>query len=175
MTSYALSGDSPNVPADGDFWIAPDATVVGRVKIEAGCSVWFGAVIRGDNEEIRIGTGTNIQDLCVLHSDFGFQLSVGAGCTIGHRAILHGCTIGDDTLVGMGTVILNGAKIGKNCLIGAGSLIPEGKEIPNGSLAFGSPAKVVRPLTQKEIGEIELSAVSYRKNMQRFARHLGRV
>ena len=142
MTIYSLDGVSPQVAEDS--WIAPDANVIGKIVIQEGASIWFGATLRGDNEEIVIGKGSNVQENTIMHTDMGYPLTVGEGCTIGHKALLHGCTIGDNTLIGMGAVILNGAKIGKNCLIGANALITENKVIPDGSLVMGSPGKVVR-------------------------------
>ncbi|MDX1781554.1 MAG: gamma carbonic anhydrase family protein, partial [Thalassovita sp.] len=123
MTLYALDGISPTTPESGDFWVAPDANVIGNVVLEEAASVWFGCTLRGDNEEIRIGAGSNVQENTVMHTDMGFPLTIGAGCTIGHKAMLHGCTIGENSLIGMGATVLNGAKIGKNCLIGANALI----------------------------------------------------
>jgi carbonic anhydrase/acetyltransferase-like protein (isoleucine patch superfamily) len=134
---YALDGIAPRI--DQTAWVAPDANLIGRVVLEAEASVWFGATLRGDNEEIRVGAGSNVQENCVLHTDMGYPLTIGANCTIGHKAMLHGCTIGDGTLIGMGATILNGAKIGKGCLIGACVLVTEGKEIPDGSLVMGAP------------------------------------
>ncbi|MCJ8139724.1 gamma carbonic anhydrase family protein [Falsirhodobacter halotolerans] len=165
---HALGDRAPSLPASGDLWIAPGAQVVGRVTLADGVGIWFGAVLRGDNDDIRIDAGTNIQDNCVLHTDLGFPLHVGAGCTVGHRAILHGCTIGDGTLVGMGAVVMNGARIGRECLIGANALVTEGKEIPDGSLVMGSPARVVRPLTDAERAGLGRSAQAYVANMVRF-------
>ena len=138
MTLYTLDGVAPQTPEDGDFWVAPDANVIGKVALESATSVWFGATLRGDNELIRVGAGSNIQENAVLHTDMGYPLVIGAGCTIGHKAMLHGCVIGDNSLIGMGATVLNGAKIGRNCLIGAGALITEGKEIPDGSLVMGA-------------------------------------
>ena len=143
MTRYSLDGVGPSLPETGDCFIAPDANVIGRIVLGSACSVWFGATLRGDNEQITVGDGTNIQENCVLHTDMGFPLTIGRNCTIGHKAMLHGCTIGDGSLVGMCAVILNGAQIGEGCLIGAGALVTEGKHIPDGSLVLGSPAKVV--------------------------------
>ena len=165
---YALDGTVPELP-NGSHWIAPDANVVGKVTLGAGCSIWFGATLRGDNERITVGAGSNVQENCVLHTDMGFPLTIGADCTIGHRAILHGCSIGDQSLVGMGAVVLNGAVIGNQCLIGAGALIPEGKVIPDGSLVMGMPGKVVRALDQAAIDGLLDSARAYQANMQRFA------
>lgn len=166
MTLYALDGISPDVAEDS--WIAPDANLIGKIVIEAGASVWFGSTLRGDNEVIHVGAGSNIQENSVLHTDMGFPLVIGAGCTIGHKAMLHGCTIGENSLIGMGATVLNGAKIGKNCLIGANALITEGKEIPDGSLVMGSPGKVVRQLDEAAIAGLRKSAIGYQNNMRRF-------
>src|SRR5258706_16390963 len=141
MPVYALDGLAPRLPGADRFWIAPDATVIGRVELGEGVGVWFGAVIRGDGEPIAIGRGTNIQDLSVGHTDPGCPVAVGEGCTIGHRALLHGCTIGNNTLVGMGAIVLNRARIGNDCLVAAGAIVTEGKEFPSGSLVMGIPAK----------------------------------
>lgn len=168
MTVYALDGISPELPEDGDFWIAPDANVIGKVTLLSGASVWFGCTLRGDNERITVGTGSNLQENCVLHTDMGFPLTIGSNCTIGHKAMLHGCTIRDGSLIGMGATILNGAIIGKGCLIGAGALITEGKEIPDGSLVMGAPGKVVRQLDAKAIAGIEAAAIHYQENMRRY-------
>lgn len=168
MTFYRLDGLSPTTPENGDFWVAPDANIIGDIVLEAACSVWFGCTLRGDGEQILVGEGTNIQENCVLHTDMGFPLTIGRNCTIGHKAMLHGCSIGDNSLVGMGATVLNGAKIGRNCLIGAGALVTEGKEIPDGSLVMGSPGKVVRQLDDKTIAGLTLSAKHYQENMRRF-------
>ena len=172
MTLYALNGVTPMFPQNDNFWIAPDANVIGNVVLTEGSSVWFGATLRGDNEAIEVGAGTNIQENCVLHTDMGFPLKIGANCTIGHKAMLHGCTIGEGTLIGMGATVLNGAKIGKGCLIGVGALITQGKEIPDGSLVIGSPGKIVRELTKKDQKELLDSAEAYRKNMRRMRNSL---
>jgi carbonic anhydrase/acetyltransferase-like protein (isoleucine patch superfamily) len=169
MPIYALAGIAPELPAADHFWVAPDAHVIGRVRLGADVGVWFGAVIRGDNEMIEVGAGTSIQEHAVLHTDIGFPLDVGPGCTIGHRAILHGCTIGENTLVGMGAIVLNGAKIGANSLVGAGALVTEGREFPPFSLIVGSPAKVVRELDAAAIERLKLSAIGYVANWKRFA------
>ena len=165
---YALDGVAPTLPEGGDFWIAPDANVIGKCILEAATSIWFGATLRGDNEPITVGEGSNIQENSVLHTDIGFPLTIGKGCTIGHKAMLHGCTIGDNSLIGMGATVLNGAVIGKNCLIGAGALITEGKTIPDGSLVMGAPGKVVRELDEAAIKGLEMSALGYQLNMRRF-------
>lgn len=166
MTLYALDGIRPEIAEDS--WIAPDANLIGQVVIEAGGSVWFGCTLRGDNEEIRVGAGSNVQENVVCHTDMGFPLRIGSGCTIGHKAMLHGCVIGENSLIGMGATVLNGARIGRNCLIGAGALITEGKEIPDGSLVMGAPGKVVRQLDEAAIEGLKASALGYQKNMRRF-------
>ncbi len=162
-----------SVDAHPESWVAPNATLVGKVKLESGASVWFNAVLRGDNELIHIGENSNVQDGTVMHTDMGFPLTIGKGVTIGHNAMLHGCTVGDYSLIGINAVILNGAKIGKNCIIGANSLIGEGKEIPDGSLVMGSPGKVVRELTEPHKKMLEASAAHYVRNAQRYARDLA--
>jgi carbonic anhydrase/acetyltransferase-like protein (isoleucine patch superfamily) len=163
---YALDGITPQI--DATAWVAPDANLIGRVVLEAEASVWFGATLRGDNEEIRVGHGSNVQENCVLHTDVGYPLVIGANCTIGHKAMLHGCTIGEGSLIGMGATILNGARIGRGCLIGACALVTEGKEIPDGSLVMGAPGKVVRLLDVSAQERLMLSAASYRANALRF-------
>ena len=168
MPIYVLDGVAPSLPGPGEFWIAPDATVIGRVKLAAGVGVWFGAVLRGDGEPITIGQDSNIQEHCMLHTDPGFPVTVGRGCTIGHRAMLHGCTIGDNSLVGMGAIVLNGARIGRNSLVGAGALVTEGKEFPDNSLIVGSPARAVRTLDEKAIERLRWSAAHYVENARRF-------
>ncbi|MEJ6394650.1 gamma carbonic anhydrase family protein [Gymnodinialimonas sp. 2305UL16-5] len=163
---YALDGVAPQVAEDS--WIAPDAHVIGNVVLEPGASVWFGCTLRGDNEEIRVGAGSNVQENVVCHTDPGSPLVIGADCTIGHKAMLHGCTIGDGSLIGMGATVLNGAVIGAGCLIGAGALIPEGKVIPDGSLVMGMPGRVVRELDDAAKQALLMSAEHYRQNMRRF-------
>ena len=170
---YAWEGITPVV--DADSWVAPGAHVMGRVVLCAGSSVWFGATLRGDNEEIRIGEGSNVQEGCIFHTDMGYPLSVGRDCTIGHNAILHGCTIGDGSLIGMGATVLNRAVIGRNCLIGAGALIPEGKVIPDGSLVIGAPGKVTRMLDEEAIERLRVSALNYQSNARRFRDGLKEV
>jgi carbonic anhydrase/acetyltransferase-like protein (isoleucine patch superfamily) len=169
MAVYALDGISPVLPSVGEYWIAPSADVIGRVRVMVDASIWFGAVIRGDNEWITIGQGSNVQDACVLHTDLGAPLTIGTNCTIGHKAILHGCEIGDNSLIGMGAIVLNHAKIGKNCLIGAGALIPEGKVIPDNSLVVGQPGKIIRVLGEEAVAKLRLSAESYQRNWKKFA------
>lgn len=167
---YALDGIAPQI--DPSAWIADTAVLIGKVTLEAEANIWFGAILRGDNEEIRVGRGSNIQENAVLHTDMGHPLTIGADCTIGHKAMLHGCTIGEGSLIGMGATILNGAKIGKGCLIGAGALITEGKEIPDGSLVMGAPGKVVRQLDAEAQARLIKSAASYQANARRFAKGL---
>lgn len=168
MTVYALDGVAPRFPDNGNFFVAPDANVIGKVVLEEGVSIWFGSTLRGDNEEIVIGQGSNIQESCVLHTDPGYPLTLGPNCTVGHRVILHGCVVAEQSLIGMGATILNGARIGKNCLIGAGALITEGKEIPDGSLVMGAPGKVVRQLTEKQIAGMRATAEKYQGNFRRY-------
>ncbi|SHE73800.1 Carbonic anhydrase or acetyltransferase, isoleucine patch superfamily [Litoreibacter ascidiaceicola] len=168
MTLYILDGVSPQLPEGDDFWIAPDANLIGDILIEEAASVWFGSTLRGDNERITVGRGSNIQENCVLHTDMGYPLVIGANCTIGHKAMLHGCVIGEGSLIGMGATVLNGAKIGKGCLIGAGALITEGKVIPDGSLVMGAPGKVVRELDDQAQKGLINSALGYQANMRRF-------
>lgn len=173
MSQYRLDGVAPELAPDA--WIAPGARVIGRVTLAAGASVWFNAVLRGDTEPIVIGAGSNVQDGTICHTDHAFPLTVGAGCTIGHMAILHGCTIEDGSLVGMGATILNGARIGPRVLVGAGSLVTEGKVFPEGTLVVGRPAKVVRDLTPAEIAGLAASAERYRENARRFRAGLAPV
>ncbi|MBW0157137.1 gamma carbonic anhydrase family protein [Sedimentimonas flavescens] len=165
---YELDGVVP-VLGQG-AWVAPDANLIGKVVLEDEASVWFGCTLRGDNEEIRVGRGSNVQENVVIHTDMGYPLVIGANCTIGHKAMLHGCIIGEGSLIGMGATILNGAKIGKGCLIGAGALITEGKEIPDGSLVMGAPGKIVRQLDAEAQTQLLKSAEHYRENAARYAR-----
>ncbi len=175
MTVYSLQGVTPRLPAGGDYWIAPNAVVLGDVVMHPGSSVWFGAVVRGDTDTLTIGENSNIQDLSVLHADAGVPLVIGRNVTVGHKVMLHGCTIGDNSLIGIGAVILNGAVIGKNCLIGANALIPEGKVIPDGSLVMGQPGKVVRELNEGQISALEASATHYVQNWKRYVTGLTPV
>ncbi|MFZ1662851.1 MAG: gamma carbonic anhydrase family protein [Paracoccaceae bacterium] len=167
---YTLDGIAPQLGTG--VWVAPDANIIGHIILEDEANIWFGATLRGDNEPIRVGRGSNIQENCVLHTDMGFPLTIGANCTIGHKAMLHGCTIGDGSLIGMGATILNGAKIGNGCLIGAGALVTEGKIIPDGSLVMGAPGKVVRMLDDEAREKLLKSAAGYRRNAARFAKGL---
>ena len=175
MTIFALGDYRPELPENGDYWIAPDANVIGQVVVESGVSIWFGATLRGDTEPLSIGAGSNIQENTVIHSDPGFPVRIGQNCTIGHKAMIHGCTIGDESLIGMGATVLNGARIGSGCLIGAGALIPEGKAIPDGSLVMGMPGKVVRVLDEEAQAGLLESAETYRERMRRFRDQLAPV
>lgn len=163
---YALDGQTPDIHPDA--WIAPGAHVMGRVRIHAGASIWFGAVLRGDNEWIEVGEETNVQENSVLHTDWGYPLTIGARCTIGHKAMLHGCVIADGSLVGMSATVLNGARIGAGCLIGAGALVTEGKVIADGSLVMGAPGRVVRGLDDAARAGLLASAAGYAANARRF-------
>lgn len=173
MAVYELDGMVPQV--DSTAWVADSAEVMGRVNIGPEASVWFGCVLRGDTESMTIGAGSNIQDLSVLHADFGLPLTIGKHVTVGHKVMLHGCTIGDESLIGIGAVVLNGAKIGRNCLVGAGALVTEGKEFPDGSMIMGAPARVVRQLTPEQIEGLRQSAQHYIDNARRFRATLKRV
>ena len=175
MPIYALDDQQPDLPEAGRFWIAPDAHVIGRVRLGVDVGIWFGCVLRGDNEWITIGARTNVQEATVMHTDMGCPLDIGENCTIGHRAMLHGCTIGSNTLIGMGATILNNARIGKNCLVGANALVTEGKEFPDGSLIVGSPARVMRALDEEAVARLGKAADGYVRNWQRFARGLRRL
>jgi len=173
MALYALDGVAPRV-AEG-AWIADSAQVMGNVELAADVSVWFGTVIRGDTEVIRIGRGSNIQDGSVLHADIGKPLEIGENVTVGHKVMLHGCTIGDGSLIGIGAIVLNGAKIGKGCIVGAGALVTEGKEFPDGSMVIGSPAKAVRELTSEQQQGLRSSAQHYIENARRFRDGLKQI
>ena len=173
MPLYELDGTGPSL--SGGVWIAPNASVIGDVHIGTDASIWFGVVIRCDNEPVRIGDGTNIQDNSVLHSDVGFPLTIGKGITIGHKAMLHGCTVGDNSLIGIGATILNGAVIGKNCIIGAHALITEGKQIPDNSLVVGSPGRVMKTLGEQQVQMLKASALHYIENARRFKKGLKEV
>ncbi|MDZ4362276.1 gamma carbonic anhydrase family protein [Brevundimonas sp.] len=172
MNVYALGDKKPQLPPEGEYWIAPNATVLGDVILKPGASVWFGAVLRGDNDPITIGENSNVQDGSVLHTDAGEPLTLGRGVTVGHLAMLHGCTVGDNSLIGIGAVILGRAVIGRDCIIGAGALIPEGKVIPDGSLVVGQPGRVVRALEPGQIAALEASAEHYVQNWKRYVRDL---
>ena len=173
MAVYELDGVAPQV--DASAWIADSAEVMGNVSLGADASVWFGCVLRGDTERMSVGEGSNIQDLSVLHADVGQPLTIGRHVTVGHKVMLHGCTIGDESLIGIGAVVLNGAQIGKNCLVGAGALVTEGKEFPDGSMIIGSPAKAVRELTSEQIAGLRQSAQHYIDNARRFKSGLRKI
>ena len=173
MAVYQLDGRIPQI--DPSAWVAESGQVMGGVTMEANASVWFGATVRGDTEHITIGEGSNVQDGSVLHADYGTPLTVGKNVTVGHMVVLHGCTIGDESLIGIGAVVLNGAKIGKNCLVGAGSLVTEGKEFPDGSMIMGTPAKVVRQLTPEQIQGLRESAKRYIENAHRYKAGLKKM
>ena len=166
MALYELDGVAPRVAETA--WVADSAEVMGNVVLGDNASIWFGAVLRGDNETLTIGAGTNVQDVSVLHSDHGQPLTLGERVTVGHKVVLHGCTVGDESLIGIGAVVLNGARIGKNCLVGAGALVTEGKEFPDGSMILGSPAKAVRQLTPEQMAGLRKSAQTYIDNARRF-------
>jgi carbonic anhydrase/acetyltransferase-like protein (isoleucine patch superfamily) len=175
MAVYELDGDRPDLPAHNRYWVADNAAVIGRVRLLTDASVWFGCVLRGDNEWIEIGERTQIQDNATMHTDPGFPITIGSDCVIGHNVILHGCTVASNSLIGMGAIVLNGARIGKNCLVGAGALVTEGKEFPDGSLIVGTPARVVRALDEKAMHGIARAADNYVKRWQRYAKGLKRI
>lgn len=175
MTVYSLDGKTPSLPSEGDYWIAPNAAVMGNVVLKKNASIWFNVTVRGDNDPIEIGENTNIQDGSVLHTDVGMPLIIGKNVTVGHMVMLHGCTIGDNSLIGIGSIILNGAKIGRNCLIGANSLITEGKEIPDNSMVMGAPGKVVREVSEAQIQMLTGSALHYVENWKRYQKGLTAV
>ena len=166
---YELDGQKPQMPADGRYWVAPSAAVIGRVRLNRDSSVWFGAVLRGDNEWIEIGERSQVQDNATLHTDMGFPLTIGTDCVIGHNVILHGCTIGDRALIGMGAIVLNGARIGAGCLVGAGALVTEGKVFPEKSLIVGAPARAIRTLDNAAAAAIAAGADFYVRNYKRYA------
>ena len=175
MAIYELDGEAPDLPSDGLYWVADTAVVVGRVRLGSEVSIWYGAVVRGDNEWIEIGAGSQIQDNCTLHTDPGFPLSIGRSCVIGHQVVLHGCSIGDSTLIGMGAIILNGARVGANCLVGAGALITEGKDFPDNSVILGAPAKAVRETDDKARAMTARGADVYVKRWKTYASGLKRI
>jgi carbonic anhydrase/acetyltransferase-like protein (isoleucine patch superfamily) len=175
MAIYALDGESPQLPADGLYWVADTAAVIGRVRLGSEASVWYGSVLRGDNEWIEIGARSQVQDNATLHTDPGFPLSIGQDCVIGHNVVLHGCTVGDASLIGMGAIVLNGAKIGAHCLVGAGALITEGKEFPDGSVILGAPAKAVRETDEKARAMIARGADVYVRRWKQYAAGLTRI
>jgi carbonic anhydrase/acetyltransferase-like protein (isoleucine patch superfamily) len=175
MAIFKLDGEAPELPADKRYWIAESAAVIGRVRLKTDASVWFGSVLRGDNEWIELGERSQIQDNATLHTDFGFPLVIGDDCVIGHGVVLHGCTIASNSLIGMGAIVLNGAKIGKHCLVGAGALVPEGREFPDNSLIVGVPARVIRTLDDEAGREIARGAEIYVRHWRQYASGLERV
>lgn len=172
MPLYALNDWAPELPAGGEYWIAPNATLIGRVRIARGVSIWFGSVLRADNDWISIGENSNIQDLCVLHTDPGIALTLGANVSVGHGAVVHGATVGDNCIIGMGATLLNRCRIGNNSIVGANALIPEGKEFPDHSLLVGVPAKVARTISENDIPMLLLNAEIYRQRWQRYRQEL---
>lgn len=175
MAIYELDGIRPQLPADGDYFIADSAQVIGNVRLNRGSSVWFGTVIRGDNELIDIGEGSSVQDNCTFHTDPGFPLTIGKGCSVGHDTILHGCIVEDGALIGMGSIVMNGARIGKECVVGAGTLITEGKTFPERSLIVGTPARVLRTLSAEEVKKLTRAGPHYAKNAVRFKAGLKKI
>ena len=175
MPIYALDDDVPVLPEEGRYWVAPDANLIGKVRLEEDASVWFGCTLRGDREWIVVGARSNVQEHTVIHTDPGFPLEIGPDCTVGHGVILHGCTIGAGSLIGMGATILNGARIGRNCLVGANALVTEGKVFEDGSLIVGSPAKAVRVMDADAIARMQRGTKHYVENAKRYARGLRRV
>ena len=175
MPIYELDGQTPNLPEPGRFWVAPDAHVIGRVRLGADVGIWFGAVLRGDGEPLEVGERTNIQEGAMLHADPGFPLRIGADVTVGHHAIMHGCTVGAGALIGMGATVLNGARIGAGCIVGANALVTENKEFPDNSLIVGAPAKAVRTLDSAAGEKLRESALSYVAKWRRFATGLKRI
>jgi carbonic anhydrase/acetyltransferase-like protein (isoleucine patch superfamily) len=175
MPIYEFDGQAPEFPADGRYWVAETAVLIGRVRLKSQASVWFGAVLRGDNEWIELGERSQIQDNATLHTDPGFPLAIGSDCVIGHKVMLHGCTIGDNSLIGMGAILLNGAKIGNNSLVGAGALVTEGRQFPDNSLIVGSPARAIRSVDDKITAMIAHGAGVYVKRWQQYAKGLKRI
>jgi len=175
MPLYELDGVRVETPGEGRYWVAPSAVLIGKVILEEDASVWFGSVLRGDNEPIRVGARSNIQEGCVLHTDPGYPLTIGSNCVIGHLAMLHGCTIGDNSLVGMSAIVLNGAKIGNNSLVGAGAVVTERKTFPDNSLIVGAPARVIRTLDEKAVEMIRGGADVYVNRFKRYLKGLKRI
>jgi carbonic anhydrase/acetyltransferase-like protein (isoleucine patch superfamily) len=175
MPIYELDGQGPELPEAGDYYVTDTAVLIGRVRLRSRASVWFGAVLRGDNEWIELGEGSNIQENCTLHTDATFPLTIGPQCTIGHNVVLHGCTIGPNSLVGMGAIVLNGARIGANSLVGAGAIVTEGKEFPDYSLIIGTPARAIRTLDQPAIERLSWAADWYVQRWRQYSKGLRRI
>jgi carbonic anhydrase/acetyltransferase-like protein (isoleucine patch superfamily) len=175
MPIYELDGQAPEFPGEGNYWVADTATLIGRVRLKKDVSIWFGAVLRGDNEWIELGERSQIQDNATLHTDPGFPLTIGSNCVIGHNVILHGCTVGDRSLIGMGAIVLNGAEVGQNCLVGAGAMVTEGKKFPDNSLIVGAPARAIRAVDDKAAEMIRAGADIYVRRWQRYAKGLKRM
>ena len=175
MAIYELDGQAPELPANGNYFIAENASVIGKIRLLDSASVWFGAVLRGDNEWIEIGEHSNVQDNCTCHTDKGFPLTIGTNCTIGHNVILHGCTIEDGALIGMGAIIMNGARIGKGCIVGAGAIITEGKTFEERALVIGAPARVIKTLTDEQVKAMTYGAAHYVHNGKRFKAGLKKI
>ena len=175
MPIYELDGLKPEFPADGSYWVAESAVLIGKVRMKRDTSIWFGAVLRGDNEWIELGDRSQIQDNATLHTDPGFPMTIGSNCVIGHNVILHGCTIGDDCLIGMGAILLNGSKIGRGSLVGAGALVTEGKTFPDNSLLVGAPARVLRTVDEKAVEMIANAADVYVRRWRHYARALKKI
>ena len=175
MAVYALDGQAPDLPGEGNYWIAETAGVIGRVRLKGDASIWWGSVLRGDNEWIELGERSNIQESCTLHTDPGFPIVIGHDCVIGHNVVLHGCTVADNSLIGMGAIVLNGAKIGPRSLVGAGALVTEGKEFPPNSLIVGAPARAIRTLDEKAAKSVSFAAEWYVKRWNQYAKGLKRI
>jgi carbonic anhydrase/acetyltransferase-like protein (isoleucine patch superfamily) len=175
MAIYSLDGQAPELAADGRCWVAETAVVIGRVRLKQDASVWWGSVLRGDNEWIEVGERTNIQESCTLHTDMGFPMTIGSDCTIGHHVVLHGCTVAEGSLIGMGAIVLNGARIGPRSLVGAGALVTEGKEFPPNSLIVGSPARAIRTFDEKGAQSVSFAADWYVKRWNQYAKGLKKI